>query len=169
MQEARDWCFVTGAHDDGLLLELIAAARDAAEQYTGRALVTQTRKLTMDNFPGYYGCVLLPFPPLQSVTTVTYYDSEDVLQTMDDTLYEVDATREPGRLTPIQGGSWESADLRLNAVEVTYVCGYGDRYAVPERFKQAIRLLVKHSYDNRESLEIPQTFYRLLNDYRIWI
>ena len=85
--------------DDTQIDSFIAAAREFVEKSTHRSLVTQTLRLSAAGFPvcalpwGYTTLlpprfqpphhIYLKHPPVQSVTSVKYYDIDNVLQTVD--------------------------------------------------------------------------------------
>ncbi|MCW5861278.1 MAG: head-tail connector protein, partial [Caldilineales bacterium] len=47
----------------------------------------------------------------------------------------------------------QGATLReLNAIHIRFEAGYGAASAVPTRYKQALKLLVGHWYENREAI-----------------
>lgn len=125
--------------------ELIADARDAAEKRTERALITQTWEAQLDGF--WDGDLLLPWPPLQSVTSIVYAtDADSGTATVPAADYEVVVRSEPGlvRLKPRR--SWPT-DIyaRPGSVVVTYVAGYGAAStAVPKGIRRAIRMLAGH-------------------------
>lgn len=162
------------ATDVSLVNSLIKAARQAAENYTHRSFATQTWDLNLDAFPTVF---VLPNPPLVSVTHVKYYDVDGVLQTLAASSYIVDAPTGPqpmpGRIALAVDETWPTAQVRTNAVTVRFVAGYGT--SVPEPIKSAIKLLVGHLYENRESVvitdrgsivqEMPQTVEWLLGPY----
>ena len=128
---------------------LIAAATDWAERWTNRTLrLTVTRTLSL--------CVwwdrplVLPWPPIASVTSVKYSDADNVEQTLASSNYRV--------VSDTNGTStihWDSAatmpDLydRPDAVRVEYVTGYTTAAATPPVVKQAIKLMVQ-SYWNQD-------------------
>jgi uncharacterized phiE125 gp8 family phage protein len=149
------------------------AARQLLETQTRRQLVTATWKLSLDRFPGcnewcnhageHVCCsssqerwhrsrgIELPVPPLQSVTSITYVDSNGDTQTLATDQYQVDALSTPGRVLPAYGVSWPTTRCQANAVNITFVAGYGLAAAVPATAKHAIKLLLSHWYENRES------------------
>lgn len=133
---------------------LIRAATDHVERFTHRALMTQTLVLKLDEWPTlcdspYF--IELPRPPLQSVTSITYLDADNVSQTWASTNYTVDTNRTPGRVALAYNKSLpDTLSGVANAITVTYVAGYATRAAVPESIKLAIRLLIGHWFENRE-------------------
>lgn len=207
LQEARGYARVDDdfTKDDGLISNLIIAARQDAEKITWRALVTQTWKLVADRFPrpgnGYtaaiwYGPqwgnmpgpitmapldgktgyeIFLPKPPLQSVTSIKYIDTDGAQQTLDPSLYIVDTASEPGRLTPAYGQTWPTIREQANAVEIVFVCGYGLAAAVPAGIKRWMQIRVDTLYNNREEVailskgkvEILPYVDTLLDDFRV--
>lgn len=138
---------------DATIARLIAAARRKVERDTWRVLVTQTWDAFYDGFPADSCPLVLPKPPLQSVTSVKYTDSDGTtVTTFAAASYFVDAASEPARVALHDGGEWPSDTLRpANGVEVRLVAGYGAAADVPEHFKQMMLLLVGHWFENREA------------------
>ena len=168
--EAKDHLRVIGTMDNNYITGLIAAARGMVEGYIERSLITQSLELVIDGFLGIE--IVIPRPPLISVTSLKYYDSSNDLQTMSADDYYVDAKTQPGRIIPVD--SWPSTYDRPNAVTVTYSAGYGVFASfVPMPIRQAILLLVAEMYQNRgESIAgsvstLPITAERLLSPYRM--
>lgn len=147
--EAKAHLRVTDTADDNYIGTLIAAATQWAQTVTGRQLVTATWFWHGDGFPSQ---IVLPYPPLQSVTEITYYDSANALQVLSEDAYEVSTAYEPAVIQPVSGQAWPSTYSRQDAVRVEYVAGYGPAAAVPAGIKQAILLLVGHWYENREEV-----------------
>lgn len=113
---------IDGDAENTLLAALIASARGIAEDMTNRAIVTQTRKLYLDAFPGSE--LLLPGPPLISVSSIQYLDVSGSLQTLATTVYDVDTDGQPGRILLGYSDSWPATQSIAKAVTITYVCGY---------------------------------------------
>ncbi len=161
--------------DDTIIDSQTAAVRKEAELFTRRAFVTQTWDLWLDHFPcnADNDVILIPNPPLASVTHVKYYNSSGTLTTLtEDTDYTVDTDSEPGRITPYYNTSWPTTRGMMNAVNVRFICGYGAAAAVPEMIKAAIKLRLGGLYENRESetdikIEENSAAGRLLWQFRI--
>lgn len=150
--------------EDSLISIWIEAARKAAEDYQHRTYVTQTWTLFFDRFPG--SCFLIPRPPLISIESIKYYDTDNVETEFDSSNYFVDTTSEVGRVSLNFGGQWPAITLRpINGVMVTFVCGYGAALDVPDDVKEAIMLYCAWRYENRtaEAGELPRNFYDILN------
>ena len=154
--------------------DLIAAVTDECEQYLGRQLMPATYRLDLDEFPADGKEIELPFAPLQSVTSVKYRDSDNVQQTLSASVYEVDATRAPGRLRLATGQSWPTIYDRYNAVEITYAAGYSTAAHVPAAIRLAIRELVAHHFTHREPVvtgtiqtHLEHSVKRALSLYRL--
>mgnify|MGYP000365478232 CR=1 FL=1 len=67
LAEAKAHLRVDTSADDSLITSLIVAARKYFEERTRRSLITQSWKLTLDDFPTEF---TLTRPPIQSVTSV---------------------------------------------------------------------------------------------------
>jgi uncharacterized phiE125 gp8 family phage protein len=168
--EIKQHLRLDGSEDDGYLDGLIAAARKHAETATGRALITQTWYARLDGFPRI---IRLPWPTLQTVTAVTYIDSNGTTQTLAATEYTVNTYSEPGTIIEAYGKSWPSTRDVENCVTVEYTCGYGATAAsVPEGIRHAIKMLVAHWYRVREPIitgtivaDTPMAVDMLLNQY----
>lgn len=145
----------TNTTTDPLLGLLIASARAAAEQELRRYLVTQTIDARLDAFPSPLYEIRLP--PLQSVTSISYVDSDGVTQTLSASLYDVDAAGKPARVSPSYGNAWPSTRPQQNAVTVRFLAGYGAAAAVPQCVKQWMLLQIKTAWDNRDRLAVGGT------------
>lgn len=171
LTEAKAHLRVDIDDDDTFIASLITAAREYVEGAAHRAFVTQTWRLNLDEWPGDDE-IELPRPPLQSVTSITYKDSDGTTTTWSSSEYEVDTDSEPGRVKLAYGYSWPSATLAAtNPIKITFVAGYGDAEDVPQKWKQAILLLLGHWYENREAT-IAGTIQRsipLAVDSLIWL
>jgi uncharacterized phiE125 gp8 family phage protein len=138
--------------EDRMMADYVRAARDAYEAYTERAAMTQTWRWTLDNFCDE---MVLPMAaPLQSVTSVKYYDTAGTQQTLATTYYRVDTDSTPGivRLKPDQ--AWPDVQTtRGQAVEIVYVCGHASVAAVPQSVKSGMYFLIDHLYENRGAVQ----------------
>jgi uncharacterized phiE125 gp8 family phage protein len=135
--------------EDAVINGYLTAARRHVEAILRRQLLSATWRLTLDAFP--CGPIYLPRPPLVSVTSVKYVDSDGVTQTLATGDYQVDTYREPAQVVAAYGTAWPVARYQPNAVEVIYVAGYGTLPTdVPQPIRQAIQLLASHWYENRE-------------------
>lgn len=157
----------TTAHDT-MLNSLIVAAVEAVEEYCNRALITQTWKITRDDIDDEDDGIL-PRPPLQSVTSIKYIDTNGDQQTVDSSIYQVDTASEPGEIMLLPGQMWPAIGCGYkNQVEITFVAGYGSTAAsVPEKIRQSIIALVVHWYDKGIGEEIPKGIKRALDNYRL--
>ncbi len=168
LDEAKAQARIDTSVDDALITSLITAARQWAEQYMGRALITQSWQMWLDLWPGAFerwwdgvrdgpitgldeiNYIALPRAPLQSVTSVNYYDNSDNATLWDAGNYYVDTIREPGRLALRMGSVWPSPSRLTNGIGITYFAGYGDNGdSVPEAIKAGIRQLIAHWYEHR--------------------
>lgn len=172
LTEAKLHLRVTENNEDALISALIIAAREGAESFTRRAIITQTWDLTLDEFPEE---IETPFPKLQSVSSVTYIDTDGNSQTLNASEYTVDTKSEPGRVVEAYGKTWPSTRDVINAVTVRFVAGYGLASAVPKSLVQGMLMHIGHMYANRESVnignissEIPMSTEYLYLPHRVY-
>lgn len=152
---------VEHTNEDDLITAYIVAASRLCSEIVGRKLINETWKYSI---PGTYGYpVKLPFLPVSSIVEIQYYDTDNVSQTVDSAnfyLYNFDRSAE---LHPILDFSFPSVYSRRDAINITFVAGYGDDATlIPSSITKAIRLLVAHWYETRvaatvgvEAKEIP--------------
>lgn len=171
LTEAKLQARVEVSTDDTLITALITAGRELIEEQTWRALITQRWDYYLDVWPAG-DTIILPRPPLRSIVTFEYTDQAGATTAISASDYVVDVASEPGRLRLKGTATWPSATLReLNGVHIRFEAGYGAAAAVPTRYKQALKLLVGHWYENREAIlatgaipkELPFGVKNLLN------
>ncbi len=166
LAEAKLWCRVDDddTSQDAMLLLLIKAVRERAEELTGRAFAQRTLELRLDAFPD--GVIELPFPPLQSVTSISHIDSSGALQTSGSpTDFQEDLTSEPGRVAPLTGTAWPSTQEVLNAVRVRYVAGYATVNAIPKLARLWMQARISTFYEHREQLVVGGQLTSLPRDF----
>lgn len=139
--EAKAHCRVDVSTDDTLIGSLIQAAREWAEGFANLKIVSQTWDYTLDAFPA---CIDLPFGPVSSITSVKYYDTANVQQTLSSSAYDYNLAESVVRILPAYGYTWPSTYDRAGSVVVRFVVGYS---TIPERIKAAIKLHVEAHYD----------------------
>lgn len=162
--------------DDDLIEALITAAREYTEEALSRALFTQTWDLYLDGFPTSETLVV-PKPPLQSVTSVTVTNEDGESSVVDASRYVVSTSSTPGRIVLKAGESWTSESLQeADGVKVRFVAGWSAVADIPQAIKQAMLLLVGHWYENREDVvvgagmamaHLPLAYDALLTPYRV--
>lgn len=181
LAEAKQQVRATSDAEDSLLESYIAAAVSRVERYTSRALLTQTWAAKIDSFGDPEMCngsgeLIVPRPPLQSVSSIQYVDTDGDTQTLSSDTYTVDTDSQPGRIYLAPDKSWPSVYGKRHAVTITYVAGYGDAGSdLPADLVHALRLQFAHMFTHREPIvlgaiatTIPQGIESLLWNYRIW-
>lgn len=150
---------LANSNDDQLLLGYIKGAVDFFEKETRRAIMSQTWDYSLDEFPEK---IRLPIRDVQSISSVTYTDTDGNSQTLAAANYDFDAT---GRLEPSYNNYWPSTRAELNAVSVRFVAGYTN---IPDGVTQGILMLSAYFYENRENAS-PVNLYGLPVDIRDFI
>jgi uncharacterized phiE125 gp8 family phage protein len=167
--------------DDNLISNLITSARQYVESFTRRAIASATYELALDDFPaGDDEEIILPKPPLESVTSVKYTDSDGDETTWDSSKYIVIESI-PAIIIPAYTESWPSfTPYPREAVKVKYVAGYkfggDDHLVIPEPIKQAMLLIITDHYENRGQLlqrghipkSMPIAVESLLYPYKVF-
>jgi len=169
--EMKSHLRVDFADDDTDVAAAVLAATAFIERQTGVALVTQTWRYGLDSFTGkthnqsrsgasrlfgyvyqYGTCdniIELPGWPIQSVTSVNYYDGDGTAQTVDANEYRVDLNREPVRI--FHDTNWPTSESRSGAVWVDYVVGVAVADVAPDLLA-GVKLMAAHLFENREAV-----------------
>jgi len=167
-----------GNPDDALIAGMLSAAREAVENYTGRALMPQTWQMRLPKFPADQGAIRVPIAPLISVSELRIVDTTGAEAVLSASAYQVEAPTgpqaAPGRILPAAGTTWLATQAdTLGAVRVTFQAGYANAAAVPAAIKSAVLLVLGELYEQREAsavrapADIPAVS-RLMAPYRVW-
>ncbi len=165
---------------DALLDSMITAARIQVENNTNRQLISAQWDVFLDAFPGYWDRRLdradypewgdqneiqIPLGNLISIDSFAYTDTSGVTTswTVSGTNLllngavqaHIDTAAEPGKIVLAYAQVWPTVVLKTsNPIAIRFTCGYADAGAVPEPLKHAIRMLVAHWYENRETTTV---------------
>jgi len=149
---------VDGTDNDDLITAQIKAARRWVEKAIQRALVRRTYRADLW---GFYDEIVLPLPPLASITSIKYFntDSPEVLTTLDSAIYIADLSYNRIYIDPSYIGTIPDVATRHDAVQVTYVAGDAPDTSSPidnaanvdDAIKAAIKLIVGDLFANRET------------------
>jgi len=172
LDEVKDYLRVETADEDTVLTRLVAAARHLAERTTGRALVTQSWRLTLDRWPGPR-VIELPLPPLQSVDAVIVIDDAEAETVWPASNTVADTGTEPGRLALRDGVAPPLPGRDIGGLAVDFTAGYGAQPTdVPEALRQAMIRLAAHWFEHRDGPEtgrgvVPADIEALLAPCRV--
>jgi len=143
--------------DDTLLESLIDAAIAYLDGYTGilrRCLINQTWVEKWEYFPGVR--IPLRLAPVSSVTHVKYYDGDDVLQTVSASDYSLQTGPGGSYVVVDNDAAWPDVYPRDDAVQITYVAGYGaSGTSVPAPIIHAMRLHIERLYEGANWPDAP--------------
>ncbi|WP_370126079.1 head-tail connector protein [Sinorhizobium fredii] len=159
--EAKRRLHIDFSDDDADIEEMLASARDHVEKYCATRLATQTVVAKCDSF---CDMARLPDAPVQSVTSITYIDTDGATQTLATSVYELRADGLDAAVVRKYGQQWPAVQLG-SRITLTAVVGYS---ALPPAIKQAILLFVADAYENRENAkaEAWTAFDALLCNFR---
>lgn len=147
--EAKQHARIDSDAEDALIDDYVRAATSEVEEMLGMALVSSTWTAHLDLFPPCRE-IAVPRVPLVSVTSITCVDPDGLLHAMPAADYYVVSGQWPGRIVLADGADWPEARLPWGDVRITVTLGYGPPAAVPEVFKQAVRLKVTRHFEQRD-------------------
>lgn len=134
------------SHDEQLQF-LIETSRDSVERDTGMAMLTQTVEHVQ---AGFTVAIQLQRRPVQSITSIQYYDDGNSIQTLSTNIYQLNPSKERIELKYLQ--DWPTTADRWDAVKVTYVAGYTSPASVPASLRQMMLLKLGFLFENRDQM-----------------
>lgn len=169
--EVKNQLGITDTRSDDVIARRIVEARKFAEEYTGRALITQTREIRWDCFVDEH-----ELPSALSVVSVKYIDTDGVETTLDAVDYVLDTYAFIPYVRAAYDVTWPSVRSERNAVRIQYTAGYGPRVIdVEPLIREAILLLVGHWMNRQPQIEggisisrIPFAVRDMLDLYKLY-
>ncbi|HWJ88909.1 MAG TPA: head-tail connector protein [Pelagibacterium sp.] len=156
--------------EDGLIETLISAARVHVESLSGRALLDQTWRLTLDAWPEDR-IVPLPVSPVTALSEIRAYDAGGTVHQIDVAQFLLDGRANPARIIVPAVIAGMPVLRARRGIEIDYTAGYGEAEDVPADLSQAVRMLAAFWYENRdlatgEMRAVPGTIGRMVSAYR---
>lgn len=148
--DAKAHLRVDGTASDDYIAGLVVAATQWMDGYggvLGKALITQTWQQKYDGFPSG-DHFRLPLGPLGAVSSISYYDAANDVQSFTSFTAQSD---EIGPLVILdEDATWPATYDRPDAVTVTWTCGHGSAASdVPAPIVVAAKMLIGQWYDHR--------------------
>ena len=147
LSEFKDYVSEFSNDRDDELSGILSSARADFEKDTRTTVPATTYVWKQDRWPvqpgiaPLQGFIELRRPPLSSVTSITYLDTDGNEQTWASSNYEVDTARIPGAVFLAFNKTWPTAREIQNSITITYVCGNASAAVVPAEIKLAIKEL----------------------------
>lgn len=157
LSEAKSYLRVDSSDEDTLITDMIVVAREFAERYLQRSLITQSWQMAYDDFAPAQ--INLLRGPVQSITSVKLIARDATETTVDSSTYYLNAGKNKLILdvAPV-----------AHRVEVIYVAGYGAAVDVPEVIKQGILEHIAQMYENRgEVTALPVSARSLYSKHKV--
>lgn len=131
----KEFLRLTDNQEDYILEDIIIpSVVKVFEDLTGKAFITQT---ILDYFDNFNSDLCLSRSNIQSVVSVKYTDTNNVVNTLINTDYYINGLIVPAKL--IAKNTFPSTNEAPNNVEVEYIAGYGD---LPSSLDPAIKLVL---------------------------
>jgi uncharacterized phiE125 gp8 family phage protein len=152
----RELRIISSAENDLIQEKIVEAYAyfDGPNGWLNRSILTQTWYLYPDAWPAdRYGGLEVPIPPLQSVTAITYRDTDGVEQTLPSTDYDhIAGGTSFGYVRLGFDKTWPVLYRGGQPIRIEVVTGYGDAAAVKLQapgIRAAIKLLAVDGFRNR--------------------
>lgn len=152
VEAVRQQCRIDTEDEDGYITDvLIPAVCAMFEELTGCRLLSTVME---DRLPGWprSGRIDLAWGKVQGVTGVTYLDAEGAWQTLDPSLYQVNADALPGEVHRSSACLAPAIKCGPTSLRVRYTAGLAAEPAgLPPNARLWLLLHVGHFYANREA------------------
>jgi uncharacterized phiE125 gp8 family phage protein len=157
LSDVKDYLKVSGSADDTIITNLIKTARERAEKFIGCSLITQSWKMSYDQYTPSFA--RLYNGPVQSVTSVTVFNRDEVATVISSAAYY---------LTTAKKILVFDANIVSQRIEIIYVAGYGTlASSVPSPIKQGMLAHIAAIYDGRVGANrLPEQSFDLYAPYR---
>lgn len=154
--------------EDGLVADLIKAARAHLEAVTGLALMSQGFRLVLDDWPAD-GVIQITRSPVQTIDGVTVYDAAGEPSAISLDGAALDGRARPARLVL---AAMPRAGAAINGIEIDFTAGFGTAADLPPELKRALLLHVAHMYEFRGAVEpqmqpagVPHGYHTLVSPW----
>lgn len=174
VQVALSHLRITDSAEVPLLLQYLAASREAFERLTGRVFLASTFELSVNEWPKN-GALPLGRAPIESIDSITYLDENGLERIVSDSLYTL-ATPEDdtGYCVLRDAFTYPALSDRVDAIKVNFTAGHDSWADVPATQRQAVLFLAAHFYELRTPInvgnsvnDIPMTLTSLITMNRI--
>lgn len=179
LTEAKAHCQVDSdfLDDDTYLTRLITVARQHVEHHTRKLMAQANVEMYFNDLPLE---VEFPWYPVESLVSISYKDVNGDMQSIGTTgngNVILNKYRLPGKLVLLNNPKtyYSVNSYSVENVTITFKAGYGSAaWPLPEPLKQAMLVVIRDLYDNRESrdskkgYDMPFAAQNLINDNSIY-
>lgn len=164
LEDAKAHLNITHSHQDDLIQSYIDAAIAEAQAYTSRSLKIYEVTIKLSTFTDK---LLLTLTPYKAGLVITYYDTNNDLQTLDTDQYVLGYYFGEPVLHFNNMAALPATYNRQDAVTVSYDAGYGLE-EMPQQFVSFCKLLVGSFYEQRSDSvnNLPRLSYGLIHKFK---
>jgi uncharacterized phiE125 gp8 family phage protein len=144
--------------DDALISSLSTVATIHAQNKTQRRFVKQTLELVLQSWAD--GRIRIPVAPvlLDGIVSIKYVDFSGVTQTLDPTAYVVKTDGYTVSIIATYGTIWPIVfPFSPEPIVIRFTAGETDPANVAPNIKHAIKMMVGHFYENRNSVVVAES------------
>lgn len=137
------------------------AAHDMVSELSGRCLGPETWDAS---FAEASGSLQLPKSPVQSITSITYFDVTGAVQTAEVADFLLFAGQDRASIAPNEGRTWPTLQRREDALTIRFVAGYT---VLPDALRVAVLIAAESIFD---SVPFPPAMEVMIESHRLgWV
>ncbi len=154
LDSAKTFLRVDGPDEDDLIRDLIVAAQGQIETRLGQSLITRAQRMCRAVPDGQV--LYLSRFPASEITAIRIVTDEGT-QALEPSDFTANLKARPAPIRLSSGQDWRAAYSEAQEVQVDFIAGYGPTPDdIPMPIRQALLLLIAHSYEYRGEADIPQ-------------
>ena len=146
LAEAKAWLRIDAADDDAAIADTLRAARLAVEAASGRLLMPQTWRWTLDRWPPN-GRATVPLSPLRGLSAGRVVSATGAATPVAVADFTLDLAADPPRLVVLR--AQPDPGRAVGGIELDLLVGHASAVAIPETLRLAVRLTLARLYENR--------------------
>ncbi|MEP9352050.1 hypothetical protein ABLE93_00475 [Xanthobacter sp. KR7-65] len=167
---AKAFLRLDGDAEDALVDALVVAARRYVEADTGRILMEQTWRFSLDRWP-LRGIIPAPVSPVREILTATVAAADGTPMALPADALALMADRAPA-LIRVDPARVAAPQVTHGGIVITLKAGYGVAAAdVPADLVQAVRLMLAHLFEHRDgpgdATALPAAVRALVAPHRV--
>lgn len=129
---------------------------DATEHFQARTFQTLIKTTYIQDQDGWTNPICLRESPLMELESISYYDADNQLQTLDlVTVHVIIEDHSPGQICLADGQTWPETAVRPDAVQIRYTAGVAEvPDDLPQDIQTAVCMIAAYRNEERSAVNV---------------